>query len=80
MRNSLGQLTVQMPFCKANAEEFTIMPVNTNIAVWLINNKKKPKLDIKPPTKLKIFRITALACYNEGFHKLYILIADSSIH
>lgn len=79
MRNSLRHLTVQMPFCKGNAKVFNITPVNTNIAVWLIS-KKKPKLDIKPPTKLKIFRITTLACYNEGFHKLYILIADSSIH
>lgn len=54
-----------------------IIPINTNIAVWLITNKKI-KSDFKPPTELKIFRITAVAHYNEGFHKLYILIADSS--
>lgn len=55
------------------------MPDNTNVAVWLISNKK-PKLDIKPPSKMEIFRITTLAFYNEGFHKPYILTADSSVH
>lgn len=29
---------------------------------------------------MEIFRITTLAWYNEGFHKPYILIADSSVY
>jgi len=45
--------------------------------VWFITNKKI-KSDLKPPTEMKIFRTTTVARYNEGFLKLYILIADSS--
>lgn len=53
------------------------MSINTNIAVWLITNKKI-KSDLKPPTDLKIFRITTVPRSNEGFHKLCICTADSS--
>lgn len=35
MRNYLGKLTVQTSFCQGNVKVFNIMPVDTNIAVWL---------------------------------------------
>lgn len=40
MRNYLGKLTVQMPFCQGTVKLFKIMRVDTNIAVWLHKQQK----------------------------------------